>query len=43
MGIVTTIRLEFPTDLERRIAILDTQIAKLSGSSSGYVTRFYTR
>jgi len=30
-------------DLERRIAILDTQIAKLSGSSSGYVTRFYTR
>ena len=30
-------------DLERRIAILDTQITKLSGSSSGYVTRFYTR
>lgn len=30
-------------DLERRIAILDSQIAKLSGTASGYVTRLYTR
>lgn len=30
-------------DLERRLSMWDAEIAKLSGASSGYVTRFYTR
>lgn len=30
-------------DIERRIAILRTQKSLLTGNSTGYVTRFYTR
>lgn len=30
-------------DIERRLSILRTQKAVLAGTSSGYVTRFYTR
>lgn len=31
------------TDIERRLSILRNQKSLLSGTSSGYVTRFYTR
>lgn len=30
-------------DLRNRLSIIDAEITKLSSTSSGYVTRFYTR